>query len=234
MKAKSHIFSVMRGSVGGITYLGNTYQPIVGRNRTSPTQPNSANQQAIKLAWGNCSQWWNSLSDAQRQSWADYAATLSFSGPLGNYKITGRNIFMGTFALGQYINHESPGKLTLTMTAPTVAGFLDVGDIQAAVGEGPGTGIAISIDGNPDVSAVAFTQASIECPNGRMYWNGPYLPGQNKVTDVPAETTTVIEHLGYSGDDKVVFSRTRCITTVAPFRMSAQAYLRHITDTWTP
>jgi hypothetical protein len=233
-KAKSHLFSTLRGSIAGVTYLGNSYQAIVARSRTAPVQPNTNAQQQIKLAWANCVAYWNAQTDAVRQKWADYAATLTFSGPLGNYNVTGRNVFMGTFALVQYINYLAPGTLAMTFTAPTTAGFLDVGDIIPAVGQGPGTGIAISVDGNASEDVIAFTQASIELANSRYFWKGPWLSSQNKVTEVPGSTTTVIEHLGYSGDDKVVFSRIRCITSDPPYRCSSQALLRHLTDTWTP
>lgn len=77
------LISNISGSVGGQTFATGPGGLMV-RQRSSPTQPQSPAQQAVRQSLSNVSKSWSDvLTDAQRQSWIDFAAANPIPGAFG-------------------------------------------------------------------------------------------------------------------------------------------------------
>jgi len=81
---KGLLVSKVSGSIGGITFSHNKGGPYF-RSRATPTDPNSPQQQAVRAIVGQLSNHWiNTLTAAQRESWATYAANVTVLDPFGD------------------------------------------------------------------------------------------------------------------------------------------------------
>ena len=78
------ILGNLRGSVGASTWSHNRGGDYI-RRRTSPTNPNSTRQQAMRTFLGTLAALWSSvLTPAQREEWNVWAGNQAKEGPLGN------------------------------------------------------------------------------------------------------------------------------------------------------
>lgn len=76
MKFKSIVFASSSGSVGGCTYSHNRYGSYI-RNRSVPVNTNTSLQNTVRANFSSRAQAWGSvLTDAQRDSWNQYAAAV--------------------------------------------------------------------------------------------------------------------------------------------------------------
>lgn len=82
--ARSHLFSQLSGSVGGITYLWNRYASIVIRTRVVPVDPNTPAQQTIRTRMSASVAAWQGLTPAQRDAWKDFADMTPWLNALGD------------------------------------------------------------------------------------------------------------------------------------------------------
>lgn len=83
------------GSVGGQTYSHNRYGYYV-RQRTIPTNPNTARQSTMRSIMASLTQHWsNTLTSANRAQWDNYAAAIPFTDSLGmTHFLTGFNHYV--------------------------------------------------------------------------------------------------------------------------------------------
>lgn len=108
MKFLSQVLTAASGSIGGVTYSknrGGMYQ----RARAIPSNPGTERQgiarENLATAVGL---WTNTLTPAQRTSWADYAAATPFTDALGQaVQLTGQQIFVRSTAVRLLIG-EAP------------------------------------------------------------------------------------------------------------------------------
>lgn len=126
MRMLSHIASNMLGSVGGITYMNNPFHQIVGRQRTVPVQPNTNNQVFAKSAFSDAVQAWEQTSISNRQGWDDYAATVTYTGPLGDYHPSGRMLAIAQYQVIGYLINQQFTEFAdgLSMEPPQLPGLL--------------------------------------------------------------------------------------------------------------
>lgn len=84
------------GSIGGTTFSHNQFGAYT-RKRSIPTNPNTDRQQAVKANFSYLSSIWNqTLTEAQRQGWADYGANVPRIDSLGqSHYLTGLQWFIG-------------------------------------------------------------------------------------------------------------------------------------------
>jgi hypothetical protein len=92
---KSPIFSSVSGSIKGITFSKNRGGQYV-KGRSSPTNPNTTQQQTIRTILSDLSNLWvNTLSQADRNKWADYAANVPVTNRLGDsINLSGINMYV--------------------------------------------------------------------------------------------------------------------------------------------
>ncbi len=84
MLYKSNIFSQASGSLDGTVFSHNSSGRYV-RNRTIPTNPNTARQAAIRTTFGFTSSIWSTfLTQDQRDSWEPYAKNVPFTNRVGD------------------------------------------------------------------------------------------------------------------------------------------------------
>lgn len=230
MRALSHIHSIMRGSVGGITYTANQWYAIIARARVSPVNPSTPNQSAIRSALSAASSVWKNLADATREAWNDYAATCQYQGPLEPYYITGRLMFTACLSLVQYLDARGLYDFTPTPTAPTVPGFFSPGPINIQTPLTPGTGISLSIGNNTGEDGIAFIERSYAFNVSRERFKGPFLSSSGQCVECNNGTSTLVDIMDLA-EGYVYFTRVRLVTAQAPFRLSAEYIFRHIAET---
>ena len=83
MKFKGTLIGEASGSIASLTFSHNRGGQYV-RQRTIPTNPNTVFQQAIRsLVSELTSRWQNTLTEAQRAAWDQYAVQVPLLDPLG-------------------------------------------------------------------------------------------------------------------------------------------------------
>lgn len=124
----------IRGKMGGVVYSRNRYGLYV-RTKSSPVNPQSARQNAIRAAFTQISQRWrDTLTAAERAAWSDYAQETPFVDSLGNTQVLAGNAMYARFNVpwidigGTEVDTApvTPGAapmLTFTITGDTVAGI---------------------------------------------------------------------------------------------------------------
>lgn len=115
MLFKSPIFSQASGSIGGTTFSRNR-GGMYTRNRAIPTNPNTANQQAVRGYLGTAANAWTSiLNEGQREGWRTYGNETPVINRLGDEtRLTGQQQFVRSF-----VAFSRAGE-TPVLTAPTV------------------------------------------------------------------------------------------------------------------
>jgi len=83
VKFYSQVYSAVSGSIGGITYAHNQ-GGMYARGRAIPTNPNTVQQQALRNAVGQLTTAWSqTLTQANRDAWATFAANVPILDVLG-------------------------------------------------------------------------------------------------------------------------------------------------------
>jgi hypothetical protein len=135
---KSIVYGPASGSIAGLTYSHNAGGQYT-RARATPVNSNTIQQQAVRAIFAQLATLWTtSLTQAQRDGWAAYAAAVSVPNPFGD------PIFLGPLSWYQKVNtprlqalktrlDAAPTILTLTpLTAPTftVAAATDLASVS--------------------------------------------------------------------------------------------------------
>lgn len=176
MKFKSPVFSQVSGSVGGGTFAHNQ-GGLYLRNRSIPTNPNSARQVVIRNAMKTLSAAWSQvLTGAQRAAYGVYAANVTLVNSLGDaIHVSGINMYIRNNAAriqaGLATVPNAPSVFTLpTLTAPT---------LTAGTTSSTGTGtITVAFTGsdpwvsNAGAGLLVFTSRP-QSP-GISFFKGPY------------------------------------------------------------
>jgi len=233
--ALSHLHSLVRGSVGGLTYFANQFHQICIRQRTAPVQPNTPYQSGIRSAFDYAESQFAALSPLDRQLWDDYAVTCIYPGPAGPYSVPGRQLAVGSIALAAYADAIAPGTFQVQSLAPVVSGWFNVGTILVEEYVGLEQGIAVSVGVDAGRAAVAVVDVSIAHNLTRNRYKGPWLSASKAIQACPAGARSIIEidrPLGSLG--KAIFTRTRVFSAdpvaspVVAHALAFPVYLRHI------
>lgn len=219
MKFKSQVYTSVSGSVGGLTYSRNA-GGMYTRGRAVPTNPKTAQQQAVRNAFGSLTgQWSNTLTPTQRAAWAVYAANVPLADKLGDSRLVS--------PIAQYLRSNTPrlqAGLTAVQTGPTNYTLAELTNPTA-------TGVAstgvISIGfTNSDGWAIAaggslLVYVSRPQSVGVVFFNGPYrYAGRiNGASTPPTSPGTVSAPFALTAGQQVF---VRCIATNADGRLSAE------------
>jgi hypothetical protein len=229
MKFLSQVYTVARGSVGGVTYTANQWHALIARARVSPVNPQTTNQTAIRSALAQVSGYWKNLSDADRDAWDAYAATCEYQGPIGNYTVPGRQMFSGVLALAKYIEQRGLYALTVTTDPPTIPGFLSAGPVTPSSPASTGTGIGLSVQNFTGEDFIVFVERTFAFNPSRNRYQGSFLSSSAQCVLCANGTSTLVEFMGLE-EDYVYFTRVRAITDAAPYRVSAEYITRHVAE----
>lgn len=227
LKFLSHVWSAVSGSINGITYFNGRYGFMIARNRSIPTQPNSTPQSKMRTALSNAQALWNLATVAERTAWETYAATVQYTGPIGNYHIGGRERMLGTIALSSYMNNVLGTTIPVSAGAPRGAGWLLLSELDTADPSLPGTGFDLTV-GNPNDHAIEVQiQISAAKPITVNFWKGPWETAQSVSLAVPSLSTALKVFDGLE-DGLVYFVRVRGVSNSAEHKMSEAFILRVI------
>src|SRR3989304_3521663 len=137
----SQVATIMRGSVGGLTYSANQFHQITIRARTAPVQPGTNRQQEIRNSLSAASLRWKDVLDAsERAKWDNYAPTCVYSGPMGTYVVPGRSLYIAGRGLMENIFTNYGGIGALSDAEPSQPGFYARSGIEVGGATATGTG----------------------------------------------------------------------------------------------
>lgn len=174
MQYLSPILAQASGSVGGVVASHNQYVKYF-RARTTPTDPKSPRQRQIRNYFGQCSNAWLNILDADdRARWETYAANVPMKNALGHdVHYTGRQHFFRS-----WLGLVSPGDLMLFNTIAPDVFALPAFDLVSPV---PATFInSVRIyfnDQEPwctEYGARLLCYMSTQQQNTVNFWKGPY------------------------------------------------------------
>jgi len=232
-RALSHLHSLIRGSVGGLTYFSNQFHQICMRQRTAPVQPNTPWQSGIRTAFNVAEAAWEALTSQQRDDWNDYAATCVYPGPAGPYSVPGRQLMVGTLALAYYNLGIKPGEFYALTTAPVIAGWYNPGAVIAVDYTGTTQGIAVQVVIPAPSGAAIFIDVSIAFNHTRNRYKGPWISSAKHIAFLLLGLNTINIDRPEGTAGKIIFSRTRLITAqtiepnAIPHRLAFPVILRH-------
>jgi hypothetical protein len=120
------------GSIAGVTSSRNRFGQY-RRTRAIPVNPSSDRQGTIRARFGDLSQAWRDLTEAQRAGWANLGLSYSRTDALGQvYSLDGQQAFisvnMANLDAGNAIVNDAPGMIAptglLTVTITSTGGTL--------------------------------------------------------------------------------------------------------------
>lgn len=204
-KIVSPVWSIIRGSIAGTTYLTTPSGMIIGRQRTRPVNPGSTHQSYVRGALSKAAQQWQELTQEERDDWDTWAAGI------GTFA-TGRQAMLSGQILFSYIDNCGvlPAGATQKLAAPDFADAPSIGytylDPQAGVGFG------IKVHNYSSMEIMALIELSPMFEQTRNYFRGPFQPTQGTtVLQIPAasEDSTTWTNLM---DSKIYFVRVRAVS----------------------
>lgn len=183
MKILPTMASAMSGSLRGLTASHNKGGAYF-RGRTIPVNPGSSSQMMVRGAFGSLSQIWSStLTQAQRNSWDDYAAAVSWVDALGQtIQLSGINHFVRANTPRLQAMAELGSSLLMVDTAPPlnelgVAPTITAASLASTIGPPDQQTLDLVWDNTGSYVAgdmvliyVAFGQNP-----GVKYFKGPYI-----------------------------------------------------------
>lgn len=204
---KSPVFSQASGSIAGIVYSRNAGGMYV-RSRANPTNPNTAQQQAVRDAFRTIvDSWTNNLSPGQREGWNTYA----FNTPTLN------NLGEATSKSGQQMYIRSnvarlQAGLTIVNNAPNIfdlSSFTPIADPTADASAGDIDFTFTNTDewANEDGGAMLIYQSRPQNPT-RTFGKGPYQLLTVILGDAmtpPTSPVTAIALFPMAADQRIFF-----------------------------
>lgn len=215
----SQTWTILRGSVGGVTYTKTRTQAITARTRIAPSNQSTNDRVTIRGAMAFASAAWNSMSAGDRALWAAYAATVTYTGPTGSYVLTGRESFIASYALARYANQQGISSVSLGDAPPIVPGRYNPDSPQLGAPTAPGTGFSITVTNQTGEDGVLLYQRSIAYNPARNSFKGPWLAGTYAGLAIPTGASTSIDVIGLAAGLRYFF-KLRAITDAEPLRIS--------------
>lgn len=227
MKGLSQLFTVMSGSIGGVTFTRNSFASIVARARVAPVNPSSAAQTDIRTAFSFATQRWESMDQSERDGWEDYADSLVWEGPTGTYKVPGRLVWLANASFLQYFNNTGLAVIPVIDAPPAVTGFAKFDLINSADPAVPGTGFDINLQQNSGDDMAVLVQISLGFNPTRRRYKGPWADAQTAYVSLPTGPTLNYPITGLVAG-QAYFFRVRGVTEDTGHRGTAAFIGRHI------
>lgn len=162
-----------RGSIGGQVHSRNRFGNYI-RARTTPVNPQSSRQNAIRNAIQSLAQSWSTtLTQAERDAWEVYAAAITRQNKLGaQIKLTGFNHYIRSNSIrlqgGDPIVEAGPTTLTLPGSDPLFECEVDEANQEISITFDPALAWNIIDDG------FMFVSMSIPKAAGTNFIGGPF------------------------------------------------------------
>lgn len=230
LRLLSPLASIARGSIAGLTFLANQYHQIVVRQRTAPVNPKTVTQEQMRVSFAAASVGWKALTALNRTKWADYALTVDYPGPLGDYNITGRNIYMANLSMVHYVNARGLQVIVVNDDPPSIPGVPSWLDVNTDAPSVPGDGLSINF-GNPGPEDMSYyiTISPPQSPSRDRY-KGPWSSGTAQSAEVASAATANVDFLTLQVGAKY-FVRLKGFTTENEVRSTFEIIQSHIAET---
>lgn len=161
------IVTAARGSIGGTTFSkGGPVQ--VAKNKGRPGRPMLASQQYSKQQMAKFATMWRDLNSSDRDDWATYAASASFTNSLGQtYYLTGFQMYVrNSLALAQRGTVQTASVPTAMgkSTLPDLTFDYDSGNIRL-------TAVTPTLPSGAEIRGAIYAPAaqSRNAPRGRLW-----------------------------------------------------------------
>jgi hypothetical protein len=229
-KAKSHLMSIIRGSVAGVTYLSGPDHQLVMRQRTTPVNPQTTRQSQMRSEFSGAAARWNALTPNQRRAWEQYAETVTIENPVDNFNPSGRSLFIGNISTREYLTVRGVTFSDYLDTAPLYPGRLVVENLDVIPPASSHTGFQIQVTNpNPEGIYIYAFISPVQNP-ARNTYQGQFQTESLQFTNIASLGSGVVA-FDVGLDDQVYFCKVRLISEEAGFRTSALFQLRCIVST---
>lgn len=229
-KLISPVWSIIRGSIAGTTYLSGSGNTIIARQKTAPTNPQTESQSVIRGGYVEASALWKEvITKDDHDKWDLYAATLSLPGPLGNYNITGQQAFMMAYTSAKWFENNG-GNVVPGIDPPLVSGLLDVGDYNFVDRINMGTGVQLNAVNYSGDDASIQVQISGPWKESKRFYKGPWDNANIQFFDLDASTSSSFD-VDTPEDNAYYFFRVKAITRAVPLRTQRAQIYRHLSST---
>lgn len=215
----SPLISRGSGSVAGLTFSRNRSGNYI-RARTNPVNPNTPQQQIVRSAVADLSNLWiNTLTQADRDKWEDYAANVPVTNPLG------ATIFLT--GINQYVRSNVPRLQAGLARVDIAPSIFDIGSFTSVttVSVGATNGVTVGFTNTDDwanATGAAMLVFVARPQNPTInFFKGPYqLAGSILGDDTvpPVSPDTITSQFAFDSGQKI-FTRIR--VTQADGRLSA-------------
>lgn len=226
----SQVATIIRGSVGGLTYFKTRTQAIAMRARVAPSNFASNDRSTIRGAMAYASAAWDAMSEADRILWKLYADSVTYQGPTGPYTLTGRESFIASYSLGRYANQQGISSITLGDAPPDPIGRYNPDSPQLAAPTAAGTGFSITVTNDTGLDGVLLYQRSAGFKQTVNSFKGPWLPGSFSGLAMPTGASSTVDVVSLTEDSKY-FVRLRAITDAEPLIISNEWILSVVAET---
>jgi len=231
---ESTLFSRIRGHAGDFVFCQNWNDAVSIRSyNPTPDYPDTIYQQYMKTALAYASTAWESLTDAQRQAWDNYARTIKTRKPFASTKLTGRLAFCANFSLLKYLDLRYSLYPTPSTDAPEDGGYAHSPLTDAFLPSVTGTPrIGIHWENYNPYNLRVYYTVSGAYNLARNKLDGPFLANtagnKNLVADTTYNETFTLDG-SYTG--KCCFVKHDFITNASPHRRALTLITRHIVVT---
>ena len=229
-RALSQVYTIIRGSVGGLTYLANQFHQIVVRARTAPVQPGTVFQTAMKTAFSAAEALWSAASQATLDAWSDSAQTVIRTGPLGNYSVKNRQQFLSTLALASYLNTRFALSIPVSDDAPSTTGWLKISNFNLAPPGSAGTGFAVNVANDEDHEIIVYVNISPAFNATKNFYKGPWISSRATTFSVASQSSGTEDIINLIAG-RVYFIKIRAISITAEHRISTAFIARGVAAT---
>jgi hypothetical protein len=228
----SQVYTIARGSVGGITYTANQFYQLIARARTAPVQPNTEDQAAVRSAMTAAADAWTNLSGSEQNLWELYGAATKWPGPLGEHTISGRLCFMAGYILARYVSDQGYASPTIDTSAPAqLDGFYNLKSVSSApFVTASSTGVSVTFTSETAVDACVLVEISPGFPITRRRYKGPWNTASSQAVILSAPSSVVVDFTGLSAGTRY-FMRVKAVADDAPLRVSPEFIVNSIAVT---
>lgn len=227
----SLVWSILRGSTGGLTYFSNQYHQIVVRARTAPVQPNTGLQTAIRSAMSGASiRWKDILTPILRSAWDLYAQTCEYSGPVGPYKVPGRQLYIAGRGMSDFMLVQSGLAVLPSDVVPSEPGFYVLDNVHSVDPTVPATGFDIEVNNYGSHAIAIMAQVSAPYNPTRNRFKGPWDTSKNKYQLLATSTAGTLAFTGLILG-MAYFWRVRAIVNDGGNAITTEWFGRHIAAT---
>lgn len=205
-KIISPVWSIIRGSIAGTTYLTTPSGMIIGRQRTRPVNPLTKNQEFARGALAQAVNDWGGLTQPERTAWDAYATGSGLFATGRQAMVSGQQVF-------NYISAQGilPAGATQKKAAPDFAGKPNITAAQDALSAG--TGVAVTVTNNSAMEIMVYGVISPMFEQTRNFWNGPWnVDNGIKILQIAGGANATMEFTTTMLTDKIYFVRVHAVS----------------------